>query len=386
MADMYFISLLAAAINDSAPKLPPDDVDWRKLYVFADKNGVAGTLYYSIIKLPKERRPDKAVFALFEKSMRVALGIESMQHFEISALMDSLEFYKIEYMPLKGWLMKNYYPYPNMRTMCDIDILVNKADMGKIPKILAECGFEPEAHGANHDGYIKSGNIATEIHWNLFSEDSDYYDYFKGILQRTENVDGREYQRRMSLEDFYLHMIAHLAKHFEHSGTGIRSFADIYLYNKAVGDKLDKDYINGGLAKLGLLRFASVAEKASFCWFSENGKPDDECNMIADYILYSGTYGRKDVGIVSGVGERGGSRGKYLLRRFFPRRSFLIPEFPILEKYPALVPVCWVVRGVRCVLFKRDRIAYEVKTIKEMDNESMNAIGNIKKMCGLDKR
>lgn len=75
--------------------------------------------------------------------------------------------------------------------------------MGKIPKILAECGFELEAHGTNHDGYIKSGNIATEIHWGLFSEDSDYYGYFKDILQRAEYVDGREYQRYMSLEDFY---------------------------------------------------------------------------------------------------------------------------------------------------------------------------------------
>ena len=130
MADMYIISLFAAAINNTAPKLPPDDVDWRKLYMFADKNGIAGTLYYSIIKLPKECRPDKAVFDLFEKSMRIALGIESIQHFEISALMDSLEFHKIEYMPLKGWLMKNYYPYPNMRTMCDVDILVNQAHMG----------------------------------------------------------------------------------------------------------------------------------------------------------------------------------------------------------------------------------------------------------------
>ena len=50
-----------------------------------------------------------------------------------------------------------------------------------------------------------------------------------------------------------------------------------------------------------------------------------------------------------------------------------------------LLPVCWVVRGIRCVLFKRDRIAYEVKTVKDMDNESLHAIGNIKNLCGLDK-
>ena len=162
MPDMYFISLLAAAINNTAPKLPPEDIDWNKMYVLADKNGVAGTLYYSIIKLPKECRPNK-------ESMRIALGIESMQHFEISALMDLLEQYKIEYIPLKGWLMKNYYPYPNMRTMCDIDILINQADMGKIPKILAECGFELEAHGANHDGYIKSGKVLC-AHYHTISD------------------------------------------------------------------------------------------------------------------------------------------------------------------------------------------------------------------------
>lgn len=41
MPDMYFISLLAAAINNTAPKLPPEDIDWNKMYVLADKNGVA---------------------------------------------------------------------------------------------------------------------------------------------------------------------------------------------------------------------------------------------------------------------------------------------------------------------------------------------------------
>ncbi len=385
MADKYFISLLAAAINNTVPEIPPGDIDWNNIYLIADKNGVSGTLYYSIIKLPKEYRPDEDVLALFEKSMRIALGIESMQYFEISALFDSLESNKIEYMPLKGWLMKNYYPYPNMRTMCDVDILVKKSDMDKIPQILAECGFLFESRGHNHDGYIKSGNIAVEIHWNLFAEDSEYYEYFKDIFHRTKSVDGRAYQRSMSLEDFYLHMIAHLAKHFENCGTGIRSFADVWLYHKAVGDKLDKEYINKGLIRLGLLKFASIVEKAAVCWFSENGGADDECDRIASYILYAGTYGRYDVGIMSGVGERGGSRWKYLLRRFFPGKMFLIPEFPILEKYPVFLPVCWIARGIRCILFRWEKIASEVKAVKHVNNESLQAIDDIKKMCGLDK-
>ncbi len=383
MADTYFIKLLASAINNTVPEYPPADIDWNKIYMTADKNGVAPTLYYALIKLPKEERPGADIVSLFEKKMHIALGIESMQHIEVSDLLNKLEDHGIEHVPLKGWIIKNYYPYPHMRTMCDVDILVRKSDMPEVAAILAECGFVLELHGHHHDGYVKSGNIAVEIHWNLFAEDSDYYDYFKDIFERLEPVEKKIYQKRLSHEDFYLHMIAHLAKHFDNCGTGIRSFADIWLYCNAMGDVPDAEYIDKVLRHLGLKRFDDIAKKAASDWFSDKGCMNEEYLKIANHILYFGTYGIQEIGIMSGVNKKGGKKWRYLMRRFFPGRQFLIPEFPALEKNALLLPVCWMIRGMHRILFRRDKISSEIKALGNVDDESIQAINDMKKYMGL---
>lgn len=374
----YFIHILRSALNGTTPDAPPSGLDWEAFYRLADFHSVANTVYYGIILLPQEQQPASAVLALFRKAMQIVLGRESMQHFELQNVMDHMDEAGIPYLPLKGWHLKHLYPRPDMRSMCDVDVLVPSHVMKQIPALMKKCGFSLELHGENHDEYAKSETLTTEIHWSLFPKRSPYFDYFKKYMDQAVPVTEGKQERKLSDEDFYIHLIGHMAKHFRGGGTGVRSIMDIYEYRKAYGDTLDQTYLDKELDKLGLRGFAHAAEELAQSWFSQN--PDVDRNShpkMALHILSAGTYGRMDVGVSSAISENDLSKKRYLLQRFFPNLTFMQMQYRILEKLPFLLPVFWVVRGFRSIFLRTDKFKNELHSIRTIDEQERNHIKEI---------
>lgn len=381
----YFIHILRSALHGTTPDAPPADLDWKHLYHLADFHSVACTAYYGIILLPQEQQPTSDILALFRKAMQIVLGRDSIQHFELSNLMEHMDAQKVPYLPLKGWRMKHLYPRPDMRSMCDVDILVSPKDMARIPKIMEECGFHLHEHGENHDEYMKTDSLSTEIHWLLFAESSPYYDYFKNYMERTTAISAQKQEHQLSPEDFYIHLIAHMAKHFRGGGTGVRSIMDIYEYQRVYGDTLDIFYLNKELDQLGLRGFARAAEELAQDWFAKEGANvnRDSHPKMALHILTAGTYGRKDFGVFSSISEENLSKGAYLLRRFFPKLPFMQMQYPCLEKAPFLLPVFWVVRGFRSIFLRNSKLRHELHTVRETDERERERMREIWKDSGL---
>lgn len=58
---------------------------------------------------------------------------------DICSIFDKI---KIAYIPLKGAVIRPYYPYDSMRTSCDIDILIHEEDLELAIKNLIEKGYK----------------------------------------------------------------------------------------------------------------------------------------------------------------------------------------------------------------------------------------------------
>ena len=63
-----------------------------------------------------------------KKGMFLAVLRQQRQEDALKSLCDALEAGKIPFIPLKGSVLRQYYPEPWMRTSCDIDILVKQED------------------------------------------------------------------------------------------------------------------------------------------------------------------------------------------------------------------------------------------------------------------
>ena len=74
----------------------------------------------------------------FEKQILTAIYRYENINSELETLKTAFEEEKIPFIPLKGSVIRQYYPEPWLRTSCDIDILVKEADADKASKALAE--------------------------------------------------------------------------------------------------------------------------------------------------------------------------------------------------------------------------------------------------------
>ena len=81
--------------------------------------------------VPEERRDiEKCIFKAVYRYERIK--------YEYESLCTALEKAKIQFIPLKGSVIRRHYPQAWMRTSCDIDILVHREDLERTISYLTE--------------------------------------------------------------------------------------------------------------------------------------------------------------------------------------------------------------------------------------------------------
>lgn len=205
-------------------------------------------------------------------------------------------------MPLKGYYMKKLYPAPLMRSCCDLDVWFDPSREKEVKAALGELGFTMKNAGENHM-FHTYGAASLEMHYSL-GKIPACPDYYADVFSRLVHVGGSLYN--FTDEDFYVFLIAHLYKHFKSGGTGIRSVLDIYVYNEKKPD-LDRDYLAGEFAALGLVSFEEKLRALAYRWFGGE-EISDEPDPLADYVLGSGVYGTVQNATVNGAAKHGKGR------------------------------------------------------------------------------
>ena len=349
----YFISLISAAVNGSAPPEPPEDTDWRALYAFAKLHQVEA-LICSSIERSEVSLPDGAA-GLFEKAQLTAITHDQTQRGEAGKILESFEKNGIDCIPLKGLIMKTLYPAPFLRSMCDLDIMFRPEDSEKVNETLTALGYTATSLGGNPETYEKTGKfVEIEMHKALIRDKTDH---FAKTWDRAAKREGYEHIYDMSREDFYIFMMAHLRKHYIGNGTGLRSVLDIFLYERKYGDSLDREYIENQFKLSGFGDFPEQIIRTADIWFA--GKPDDpELRDMQKHLLSSGAYGfnkfSRDEYISDKIREKG--RAGYILSLVFPSKDVMTDKYPFLKKLPFLIPVMWIFRWVSSLVLRAKNV------------------------------
>ena len=364
---------------------------------------VGTTLKQAGVTLPKywEERIVKAVrkVLLFDAERK-----------KLCAWMDSEDIW---YLPLKGIVLKEYYPSVGMRQMSDNDILFDADAWERVEKHMISEGYKAESVGSgNHDVYQKPPVYNFEMHRSLYGRghDENWVEYYSDIKNRlipdqsegtydtaysaskntvanhTDRMNGgnRSCGYHMSDEDFYIYITSHACKHYSGSGTGLRTLLDFYAYLSAKETSLDFDYIQAECKKLGIEGFErhnrilckkvfsppQTYEQSSF----EQSLSEDELDMLK-YYLSSGVYGTFDRMVANRMEKQKKEAGKgklskltYYRHRVFPGME-LYENYQILVRHKWLIPAYWFYRIVR-MLFSRKRRDYAMREIKAVQKIS----------------
>lgn len=380
----YLARLMGAAILRTKAPLPDFELDGDYLCELAITQSVANTVYEVLENL------GILSFEQLKKLQSYYLTVamrEARQQAMTERIFSVLEKDGIDYVPLKGFVIKNIYPSPSMRFSADVDFLIHKSDSQKVKIIMESLGFEFEG-GDYHLEFTKKPYHHYEAHVTLLPERSQFYGYFSDFIDRAVVKPGFKHYKELKNEDMYLHLLIHIYKHFVNGGCGLRLFADIWLF-RMIYPNADYGYIERELTKLGLNDFDKALQNISLCFFE--GKPYGEKEeTLASFIFVSGTFGSKEVydtaQLISGAEGMQNyekTRRSFILKSWFLDVENMSVRYPVLKKAPILLPFCWIHKGFYTLFCNRSALKRELDKNKTNTKSKAQKLNDVYTAAGL---
>ena len=320
---------------------------------------------------------------LIKKKHFVSVVRYERTNYDFENIKNCFESACIPFIPLKGSVIRDYYPEPWMRTSCDIDILVHKEDLDRASEILVNaCGCEKEKLGTHDISFCSGNGTHIELHYKL---SEIYFDNCaESLLDDVWNYSypkkDSKYHCVLTDEFFYLYHIYHMAKHFEVGGCGIRPFIDLWLLDNGIfHDKKKRDRL---LEKGGLLRFANCCRELSDFWFSD-GEESEIVKKMQKFIFVGGIYGSSNNRQLV-VQSKNDNRLKSILNTVFLSYDKLKIQYPLIEKHKWMTPFCEVFRWFRVFKPGYGKIAKdELIMVSKSKDENAQSFALFLKQIGL---
>ncbi len=341
METRYLLKLVAGATKNTL--VEKESVDYKKLFDLAVKQQVHTLAYCT---LSKQEIEENEVLNKW-KSIYIGTCFRYAVFFEqLNPVLVILEIEKILITLLKGSVYRELYPSPELRTMGDVDLLINENDIPSFEKAVSTLGYHrPETQGHLTElgyEYVANGKPNIEAFFSLREDFREKYD----VKYQNGTKKYKNYEYVYKLCDLYsiIHHVAHFSKHFYSAGAGVRFLADLYLLLTKLD--YDKNELIKELKSLKLFNFFSVSVCTLKKYFDyspdfEYLALDDTVEQFVDYLFRDTVYGTKDsASLVKRTAKKG--KFKMILKALFPDCEFLCTKYPWFKKRKWLIPVAWL--------------------------------------------
>ena len=288
----------------------------------------------------------------FQKQWMMAVYRYEKINYELKRVSDVLENHGIAFLPLKGSVLRKYYPEPWMRTSCDIDILIHPEDAETAIQVLCEVGFTLQKSTTTYDyQMIAPGGVHLELHFSLKQDASilQAETILESVWDECELETDKQYHYYMRNEMFLFYHIVHMANHFTYGGCGIRPIIDLWLLTNKM--EIDKDKLRFLLSQSKLLEFYDASVELSKVWM-ENASHGDITLRMEQFILTGGVYGNSSTSALMKA-AKGESKIRSFFKLLFIPKANLEVSYPNLKKHPILLPFYQIKRWFR--IFNRKK-------------------------------
>lgn len=328
-----------------------------------------------------ERAVIEKIKAKFDEQVFTAVYRYENINYELEQVKQAFNDEEISFIPLKGAVIRKYYPEPWQRTSCDIDILVKEADADKASAVLAKKLQYTVGEKGQHDiSLFSPSNIHVELHFKLLDIEFKQVGVLNDIWGSGEIARVSECEYRMSDELFLLYHIYHMAKHFIHGGCGIKPFIDLRVIRNAIG--YDEKKAETLLRESDLFSFYDRAAELTAVWFED--KPHNAVTQaMENYVLRGGVYGTLEQQLAMSQNKKGGKFGHLLSKVFLSYKEMEV-YYPSLKKCPILFPLYQVRRWCRILFCGGRKVAMnEIRVNRNLSEEKKREAKDLIKELGL---
>ena len=394
--EAYVTHLLSCALTGAVPLPLPGGASWEGAFRLAAANSVTSTCAFAVSRVPGVTPGEVSRWKAQVDANLMRLALFDVER---EAIFQKMNEAGISRLPLKGLVVGREYPRPEMRWMCDNDILCGRVELLlrggyvavdadeaalELRRIMEGLGYEAEGFGAgNCDNYLKPPIFNMEMHRQLAVPEVDWWKYYQNSWLRARPAREGSLDFELSREDTYVYHIAHMSKHFEAGGHGVRGIADQWVLMQAWDAQMDHAYVAAQLRELGMIDFeqslralavAVVGKDACGRVLGGNasGMSGELWQMLA-YMLESGTYGTLQNQVTNRLRQEAeldlgrGPRMRYVLHRVFPPLKKLQLGYPALKRHPWLLPAVYAYRIVVRPFVNGRRLRAELRVLKDAD-------------------
>lgn len=352
----YLLHMMGAYIRQEEPQVR-EEINWGKLIQLSQIHCVTGILGYMSMMYPI--CPDPQLKEALRKNCMGNIDLFSRRGALAELFSQMLEENEIDHIIMKGFVLRNYYPVPELRSYGDIDLVIRPEDRQRCHDLMMTQGFVTETDWEPVYSYTR-GREFYEIHTQIMEVDvsdrADYRGYFDRMWDYARPAGAYRYE--FTPEFHFLYILTHIAKHVVGSGVGIRMYLDVAVFIQHFGRTLDWDFVQQELEKLCFTDFANVVLN-----FAERGfgvesplelRSVDErvWDAFLRFTMDGGVFGHsgRDSGTISMVSQSRAadvSRLRTFGRRLFPSAKGIESRYTYLQGRPWLLPVAWVHRFFR---------------------------------------
>lgn len=337
----FFISVLRDYLLEENTKVS-DSLDWDIIKEFAESHQLSGVFYYQTRQ------------QIFQNSF--AFQICRFANFKqsISIFKEALKDYA--YIMVKGAIIAELYPVPDLRSMGDVDILIHVDDRAAVHQALLSAGFKFLSDGEDLGEWKYSINgFLFEVHDSLvhrYEGKENLVDYFSNAWTYIEG-------NQLNWSFHLIYLIEHLRQHFVGEGVGFRQFMDVAIVSKKCD--IDWNFVSCELGKINLYNFATVIFAFIKIWFEievpfETAKISEAFYVQATQKIFNdGVFGisnednlGKDLSFLMHYKEIDLKTAKkqYIFQRLFPsyKEMCYLPYCRYVKLSRILLPLAWIHR------------------------------------------
>ena len=329
--------------------------DWNRIYELAHIHNLEGLIYAEICGLNLQADIEPNILSLLKKDFFAAVVYSTKQESESTELINILSQNKIKHIIFKGFVLRDYYPDKETRTMGDIDIVIEPQSREKVHKLLLNSGYEFDEAGSKKEVFnYKKNSVLFEIHTKIIqvniTNKTDFEEYFADNFRFASCVNDHTYE--FNKEHHFVYLIAHMAKHFQFSGFGVRILLDIPVFINHFKNELDWEHIKNELEILGLCEFTGCILKICNEWFDTNIPAGFEVELNAadieamgNYIISGGVFGyhNRNIDVMRSKNDGIVSRITNMIKLIFPSYEHISRRYVWAGNMPKyLLPLIWI--------------------------------------------
>ncbi len=360
------------------PDLSPSAAMWAEIFQVASDHDILQLLFDAVSRNHLLPETSKGFQKGKEQYLLATTRIVKIEEAQAN-IVRTLEEAEIDFVLLKGSILRPLYPQMWMRTSCDIDILVHPEDLERTGKLLADkLAFTYAKVSTLHDiSLFDAGGVHLELHHQLYHDAKD--PMLQAVWEHLDLLPNHKHAYRMTAEFFAYYHLAHMKMHILSGGCGIRSFLDWWIIQNKLS--YDKNQLSARLAENKMDAFADAVDHLSRYWL-EGGTLGEQEKQLSEYVIRGGSFGTEESHAVVQSATATSKFAHYFRRLFLPYR-YLCNLYPWLKGRKWLYPVATAMRWFSVFdPVKRKSLGVEIKSTIQSAGQEQAQVGEMMKHLG----